>query len=167
MRKPFVVISGLPGSGKTTLGRRLAPVLRMPLMEKNDILDRSVEWRGVGNHTMWLTSTLRRRSAGLRTGSCVDALPPKAPPPSVSRHRTLLRRRLSGAAKTRNFRPANRRRHVPRTEPHRCCPRGPRRSGSDHLISGSHMIVPRSRFEQRGSHRNPDRMARSSRLAAT
>src|SRR5687768_6400900 len=60
MRKPFVVISGLPGSGKTTLGRRLAPVLNMPLIDKDDILDRLFESRGVGN-AAW-RRTLSRES---------------------------------------------------------------------------------------------------------
>ena len=49
MRKPFVVISGLPGSGKTTLGRRLAPALNLVLIDKDDILDRLFEAKGVGN----------------------------------------------------------------------------------------------------------------------
>ena len=49
MRKPFVVISGLPASGKTTLGRRLAPVLNLPLIDKDDILDRLFASKGVGN----------------------------------------------------------------------------------------------------------------------
>lgn len=49
MRKPFVVISGLPGSGKTTLGRRLVPVLNLPLIDKDDILDRLFELKGIGD----------------------------------------------------------------------------------------------------------------------
>jgi glucokinase len=49
MRKPFVVISGLPGSGKTTLGRRLAPAVNLPLIDKDDILDRLFESKGVGD----------------------------------------------------------------------------------------------------------------------
>jgi glucokinase len=49
MRKSFVVISGLPGSGKTTLGRRLAPTLNLPLIDKDDILDRLFESKGVGD----------------------------------------------------------------------------------------------------------------------
>lgn len=60
MRKPFVVISGLPGSGKTTLGRRLAPVLNLPLIDKDDILDRLFESKGVGDAT-W-RRTLSRES---------------------------------------------------------------------------------------------------------
>jgi predicted kinase len=49
MRKPFVVISGLPGSGKTTLGRRLAPALNLPLIDKDAILERLLASKGVGD----------------------------------------------------------------------------------------------------------------------
>ena len=52
MRTTFVVISGLPGSGKTTLARRLAPALGLPLIDKDDILDRLFESRGIGD-THW------------------------------------------------------------------------------------------------------------------
>ena len=45
----FVVISGLPGSGKTTLGRRLAYALALPLIDKDEILDRLFESKGVGD----------------------------------------------------------------------------------------------------------------------
>ena len=58
MRKLFVVISGLPGGGKTTLGRRLAPVLNLPLIDKDDILDRLFESKGVGN-AAWRQSLSR------------------------------------------------------------------------------------------------------------
>src|SRR4029079_5534788 len=60
MRKPFVVISGLPGSGKTTLARRLAPALNLPLIDKDDILDRLFESKGIGN-AAW-RRTLSRES---------------------------------------------------------------------------------------------------------
>ena len=60
MRKLFVVISGLPGSGKTTLGRRLAPILNLPLIDKDDILNRLFESKGVGN-AAW-RRTLSRES---------------------------------------------------------------------------------------------------------
>jgi shikimate kinase len=39
MRKTLVMISGLRGRGKTTLGRGLAPVLNPPLIDKDDILE--------------------------------------------------------------------------------------------------------------------------------
>lgn len=35
----FVVVSGLPGSGKTTLARPLSAVLRLPLLDKDDLLE--------------------------------------------------------------------------------------------------------------------------------
>ena len=52
MRKLFIVVSGLPGSGKTKLARRLAPVLSLPLIDKDDILERLFESKGVGD-ALW------------------------------------------------------------------------------------------------------------------
>jgi cytidylate kinase len=49
MDRRFVVISGLPGSGKTTLGLALAESLRLPLIDKDDILERLFEERGIGD----------------------------------------------------------------------------------------------------------------------
>ena len=60
MRKPFVVISGLPGSGKTALARRLAPALNLPLIDKDDILERLFESKGIGD-AAW-RRTLSRES---------------------------------------------------------------------------------------------------------
>jgi predicted kinase len=45
----FVVVSGLPGSGKTTVGRQLAAALHLPLLDKDDILVRLFETRGTGD----------------------------------------------------------------------------------------------------------------------
>jgi hypothetical protein len=60
MQKPFVVISGLPASGKTSLARRLAPALNLPLIDKDDILDRLFELKGIGD-AAW-RRTLSRES---------------------------------------------------------------------------------------------------------
>src|SRR6187397_1300392 len=49
MDRRFVVVSGLPGSGKTTLARQLAPVLGLPLIDKDDILERLFESKGIGD----------------------------------------------------------------------------------------------------------------------
>jgi adenylate kinase len=58
--KHFVVISGLPGSGKTTVARALAPLLHLLLIDKDDILDRLFETRGIGD-AAW-RRTLSRES---------------------------------------------------------------------------------------------------------
>jgi hypothetical protein len=62
MKKPFVVISGLPGSGKTTLARRLAPALNLPVVDKDDILDRLFESKGMGD-ALWRRALSRESDA--------------------------------------------------------------------------------------------------------
>jgi gluconate kinase len=51
MRRRFVIVSGLPGSGKTTLARELAPALSLPVIDKDEILNRLFESKGVGDAT--------------------------------------------------------------------------------------------------------------------
>ena len=65
MRRLFVVISGLPGSGKTTLGRRLAPALGLSLIDKDDILDALFESRGIGD-AAWRRALSRESDAILQ-----------------------------------------------------------------------------------------------------
>lgn len=65
MRKLFGVISGLPGSGKTTLGRALAPALNLPFIDKDDILNRLFESKGVGN-AAWRRTLSRESDVILR-----------------------------------------------------------------------------------------------------
>ncbi|HEV7507697.1 MAG TPA: AAA family ATPase [Thermoanaerobaculia bacterium] len=48
-RRRFLVISGLPASGKTTLGLRLADALGLPLLDKDEILEALFEGLGVGD----------------------------------------------------------------------------------------------------------------------
>lgn len=38
-RRPIIVLSGLPASGKTTLAMRIAPILALPLIDKDHILE--------------------------------------------------------------------------------------------------------------------------------
>jgi glucokinase len=40
-------VSGLPGSGKTTVARSLAPLLKLPLFDKDTILEQLFETKGV------------------------------------------------------------------------------------------------------------------------
>jgi len=47
--KRFVIVSGLPGSGKTTLARRLAPAIGLPLIDKDDILEQLFHSHGTGD----------------------------------------------------------------------------------------------------------------------
>jgi hypothetical protein len=65
MEKPFVVVSGIPGSGKTTLARRLAPALGLALIDKDDILDRLFEAKGTGD-AAWRRTLSRESDAILR-----------------------------------------------------------------------------------------------------
>jgi adenylate kinase len=65
MARPFVVVSGLPGSGKTTLARQLAPALGLPLIDKDDILERLFESKGIGDST-WRRALSRESDAVLQ-----------------------------------------------------------------------------------------------------
>ncbi len=49
MQSRFVVISGLPGSGKTTLAGQLAAALDLPVIDKDAILEHLFEIRGTGD----------------------------------------------------------------------------------------------------------------------
>jgi glucokinase len=60
-----VVVSGLPGSGKTTLGRRLARALGLPIIDKDEILDRLFETKGVGD-SVWRRALSRESDAILQ-----------------------------------------------------------------------------------------------------
>ncbi|WP_245771051.1 AAA family ATPase [Actinacidiphila guanduensis] len=46
----FVVVSGLPASGKSTLARGLAGRLGLPLIEKDAILESLYNSLGIGGH---------------------------------------------------------------------------------------------------------------------
>jgi cytidylate kinase len=49
VRRPFVIVSGLPASGKTTLARALAERIELPLLDKDDVLEALFEGLGVGD----------------------------------------------------------------------------------------------------------------------
>ena len=50
MKRRFVVVSGVPGSGKTTLARRLSPALQLTLLDKDDILESLFDSESWGDH---------------------------------------------------------------------------------------------------------------------
>lgn len=62
----FVAISGLPASGKTTLGRHLATALDLPLMDKDAILDSLFDSQGVGD-SAWRRALSRQADALFQT----------------------------------------------------------------------------------------------------
>lgn len=47
--KSVIVISGIPGSGKSTLGRLLGEALNLPYLDKDEMLERLFEVQGVGD----------------------------------------------------------------------------------------------------------------------
>jgi gluconate kinase len=52
MQKTFLLISGLPASGKTTLAYKLSSVFGLSVIDKDEILDHLFESKGVGD-TSW------------------------------------------------------------------------------------------------------------------
>jgi len=62
----FVVVSGLPGSGKTTAAQALAPLLKLPLFDKDAILEQLFETKGVGD-AVWRRQLSRESDALLQS----------------------------------------------------------------------------------------------------
>ena len=58
----FVVFSGVPGSGKSTVARQLAPRLSLPVLDKDDFLDELFRERGTGDAS-WRTTLSREADA--------------------------------------------------------------------------------------------------------
>jgi hypothetical protein len=102
--QPFVVVSGLPGSGKTTLGRRLARALGLPLIDKDDILERLFETKGIGD-TAW-----RRAEPGERRDSAARCR-------SIRRCGAHLRALPSGRQRALQVRRRDRGRALPAANP--------------------------------------------------
>jgi hypothetical protein len=49
MRAQFIVVSGIPASGKSTLGRLMADALNLPMLDKDEILEGHFESLGIGD----------------------------------------------------------------------------------------------------------------------
>jgi AAA domain len=78
VEKPFVVVSGLPASGKTTLARELASALSLRLIDKDDILDQLFDVRGIGDAAWRRTLSresdeLLRKEATASTGAVLSS----------------------------------------------------------------------------------------------
>src|SRR5688500_10233252 len=56
--KRFVVVTGLPASGKSTVGACVAEALALPLLDKDQILEALLEALGVGD-AQWRTRLSR------------------------------------------------------------------------------------------------------------
>ena len=52
MENYCIIITGLPGSGKSTIGRLIAKALNIPMFDKDDYLEKLFEERGI-NDLAW------------------------------------------------------------------------------------------------------------------
>jgi predicted kinase len=68
---PFIVVSGLPGSGKSTVARELAPRVQLPLLDKDDFLEALFDERGYGDMA---TRSLLSREADQRFVAAAQAV---------------------------------------------------------------------------------------------
>jgi len=66
--RKFVVVSGLPGSGKSWLALKLAPLLGLAVIDKDDILERLFDLKGVGDSD-WRRTLSRESDLILRLES--------------------------------------------------------------------------------------------------
>ena len=71
MPRGFVVMSGLPASGKSRLGAALAPLLDLPLLDKDDFLEALYKRDGIGD-AIW-RERLSRESDDLFRAAAVSA----------------------------------------------------------------------------------------------
>ncbi|MYM55130.1 AAA family ATPase [Thalassovita mangrovi] len=62
MERLGIVVSGLPASGKTQLGRRVSEALDLPFLDKDDFLESLYECEGVGDWA-WRQSLSRKADA--------------------------------------------------------------------------------------------------------
>ena len=72
MDRYFVIVSGLPGSGKSTLAQQLASALRLPLLDKDTILERLFEVKGTGD-VEWRRTLSRESDRILQTEASASA----------------------------------------------------------------------------------------------
>jgi adenylylsulfate kinase-like enzyme len=73
-----VVVSGLPGSGKSTVARQIASYAGIAVLDKDDILEQLFDERGIGD-AEWRSALSRKRrspprATGVRETICVSRL---------------------------------------------------------------------------------------------
>ena len=71
MPNRFIVVSGLPASGKSMLGRAVADSLCLPLLDKDEILEALFESLGVGD-SEWRSTLSRAADEELRRQACAS-----------------------------------------------------------------------------------------------
>ena len=71
MDRWFIVVSGLPGSGKSTLGKDLASALGLNLLDKDAILERLFDSRGTGG-AEWRRALSRESDRILQADAAVS-----------------------------------------------------------------------------------------------
>jgi glucokinase len=64
----YVIVTGIPASGKSTVGQAIAAVLGLPLLDKDEILEGLFNRRGVGD-AAWRTELSRAADEALRESS--------------------------------------------------------------------------------------------------
>ena len=64
----YVIVTGIPASGKSTVGQAVAAALGLPMLDKDEILEGLFHRRGVGD-AAWRTELSRAADEGLRESS--------------------------------------------------------------------------------------------------
>jgi hypothetical protein len=65
LRQRYIIVTGIPASGKSTIGQSLATELGWPVLDKDEILESLFESRGIGD-SEWRTRLSRTADQMLR-----------------------------------------------------------------------------------------------------
>jgi predicted kinase len=64
----YIIVTGLPASGKSTIGRAVAAVLGLPMLDKDEIMEGLFAIKGIGN-AQWRTRLSRAADEALKERS--------------------------------------------------------------------------------------------------